>query len=148
MRIVKFGVYSIFPYAPGVNASTVYSNEIIRWMFDQNNKWSISRYWSEVSGGELQIVPTVFDMIFLEGQEYVDRLRRPKRYQTVGEAASLILQLGYDPTVYDGLVFIIPARSTQARHPSKLEVAGILPYYLTMPADTPSWRTSAAMYLA
>ncbi len=108
MRTFKLGIYGIIPFVSGTNFSTDYSNEVLHWLFDSQNKWSLPRYWSEASGGAFQFDTSVFDMIFLEGQDYVGRLRQPSRSANVAAAVQILFELGYDPNPYDVLVFVIP----------------------------------------
>jgi hypothetical protein len=104
----RIGVYGLFPYVSGVPASTDYSDEFLRWLFDRDAVLSLRRYWRDVSGGELDVEASIFGFELIDGQSFIDRLCLPKRRGPAAfEAVQLLYELDHDPSPYDGLVFVI-----------------------------------------
>lgn len=66
MSQISLDVFVVNPFLQGNTPNPAFTESDIRWLFDSANKRSLTRYWTEVSGGLFEIDATVLPVLDVE----------------------------------------------------------------------------------
>ena len=128
----RIGVFGLIPYAPGEKIATKFEDAGLRWMFDEGAPSSITSYWRDATGGEVDLSNTdVFGFLIAENAGLAQAVMGPNRGDAAQGACNFVQDLGNNLEGYDALVFFIGGRGVNAgatgvRVDGKLKPAALL----------------------
>ena len=64
---LRLCVVAYMPRRPGEQLTSPYGTQSLRWLFDSSNHSSVSRYWYDVSGGQVDLTADYLALWRLRG---------------------------------------------------------------------------------
>src|SRR5437763_6877485 len=104
----RLGVIGIIPKMPGTQVTTKYTDAGLHWLFKGTASSSLARFWSEASGGLVDITKSgVFGWHVIEDTNVYNAINVSSRAASAQAACIATKELGIRVNDWDGWVFII-----------------------------------------